>query len=140
MGMKQPQAPPAATLPRAGEANGASLSPIARAKAHFINRGVARFEVPEWADEQGRPLVVVAHPLNLTDKDHLTALGRRFGADSFELMAHIVILHARDEQGRHLFTLEDKPDMLARVDPDILSEIALRIVNGPTVAEVKKNC
>lgn len=134
MTRQPPKAAQVATMPRPG----ASSDAMARAKAHFASQAAISFKVPQWADDQGRPLVVTARPLNLMDKDHLAAVGRDVGAESFELMAHIVILHARDEQGRPLFTMADKPDLMARVDPDVLTDIAARIVNGPTVGEIKK--
>lgn len=119
--------------------DGGALRAIDQAKRHFSGRGVVRFEVPEWADDQGRPLVITAQPLTLKDKDHLAALGRRYGKESYELMAHILILHARDDQGRPLFDIGDKVALMNQVDPDVLGLAAMQIVAGPSVEDQKKN-
>lgn len=115
------------------------MSAIDRAKKHFSDLGAMRMEVPEWSDDQGRPLVVTASPLTLADKDHLAKVGETYGSQSYETMAHILILHARDVNGRPMFTLEHKQDLMRRVDPDVLSRIAVAIVEGTDPKALKKN-
>jgi hypothetical protein len=110
---------------------------IERATRHFSAREALRFEVPEWADDEGRPLVVTARRLNLMEQDRLERWKSRY--QGFELMAHILIRYARDENDRPLFSLDDLHALKHRVDPEVLSRVAYQITNPLDLDDVKKN-
>jgi hypothetical protein len=110
---------------------------IERATRHFSALPVVRIEVPEWADDEGRPLVVMAQRFNLRQQDRLEKMKNRY--KGFELMAHVLIRWAKDEQGAPLFTLEDKHALMESVDPEVLAGVAYRITNPVDPEELKKN-
>lgn len=115
----------------------APMRAIDRAMGHFSRRQAVRIEVDQWTDDQGRPLVVMATPLNLRQQDELDRMNRRY--KTFELMAHILIRFAKDEQCQPLFTLSDKHALMENVDPEVLADLAYRITNPVAVDDLKKN-
>jgi hypothetical protein len=96
------------------------MKAIERAKEHFNSRAPKQVTVEAWADAQGRPLVLWVNPLTVKDRDHLIRLQRKYGS-TMELLVHVLILHARDEKGEPVFTLEDKHDLMHNTDPDVLT-------------------
>lgn len=115
----------------------APLAAIERATRHFSALPVVRIEVKEWADDAGRPMVVVAERLNLRQQDQLDKMKRRY--KGFELMAHVLIRWAKDEQGAPLFTLEDLHALKNSVDPEVLAGLAYQLTNPPDPEDLKKN-
>jgi hypothetical protein len=113
------------------------LRAIERATRHFKRREVVRIEVPEWSDDEGRPLVVMAKRLNLMDQDQLDKWKKKYAG--FELMAHILVRWAKDGQGKPLFTLEDLHALKHSVDPEVLAGLAYQITNPPDPAVLKKS-
>lgn len=131
MGNRRPQPDQEAIQPSApGRA-------IERATRHFSARALVRIEVPEWADDEGRPLVVMATRLNLMDQDRLDKWKKQY--QGFELMAHIIVRWAKDEQGNPLFTLDDLHALKHGVDPEVLAGLAYQITNPPDAEALKKN-
>jgi hypothetical protein len=113
------------------------MEAIELAKKHFSTKQVREIKVPAWVDEQGRPLSVWVFPMTVKDRDHLIDLEKRLGV-GLELCVHVLILHARDEQGKPHFTLEHKHDLMHHADPDILVWIASQMFDGPSPADIKK--
>lgn len=119
------------------EAKAQGLSAIERATRHFKALPSVRIEVAQWADDEGRPLVITAERFNLHQQDQLDRMKRTY--KGFELMAHVLIRWAKDEQGAPLFTVEDKHHLTHGVDPEILAEVAYKITNPPDPEAIKKN-
>lgn len=113
------------------------LRAIDRATRHYKRREVVRIEVPEWADDEGRPMVVFTRRLNLMDQDDLDKMKRNY--KGFELMAHILVRWAKDELGKPLFTLEDLHALKHSVDPEVLAGLAYQITNPADPAVLKKS-
>lgn len=113
------------------------MSAIEQARAHFGRLAVRTIEVPEWADADGKPLVVYARPMTLHDKARLAAVAAQVG--DVEMMAHVLLMKAENAQGEKLFTLEDKHLLLKQVDPNVLGRVAVAITRSATVEEMEKN-
>ena len=116
-------------MPRAQKADAPvedGPSVLERAKAHFSAQDVKVIEVPEWG-EGDEPLRIYATPLTLAEKEKIF---RRTRDKQIEGLIHVLILKACNGQGEPLFNLADKLDLLNRVDPDVLSRVALEIMGG----------
>lgn len=113
------------------------MKAIDRATNHFSNRTPTEIVVPQWADDQGNPLSIYIQPLTVKQRENLIKIERRVG-QGLELLVQAVILHARDAQGEPLFTLEDKPALMNRVDPDVILMIGNRMFDQLDLESVKK--
>jgi len=54
------------------------------------------------------------------------------------LLADVVIMKAIDKDGEKIFSLEDKLPIMHKVDSDVLSKIAVAMVQTPSPEELKK--
>ena len=55
------------------------------------------------------------------------------------ILADIVVMKSLDKDGKKIFKLEDKMDLLTKVDSDVLSRIATAMIQVVSPDEVKKN-
>ena len=112
------------------------MNVLERAKAHFDAQGVTRIEVPEWPDEKGNPTVVYSQPFTLGDRKKLIKFAQE---DDLEFIVRMVIMKCEDESGEKVFDLSDKPTLMNKVDPEIISRIAAQIVASPSQEEQAGN-
>ena len=110
---------------------------IDRAKSHFESLGVQHIEVPEWKDEAGNTSVIYWNPITLSEKNKLFRKSENLSDVS--ILADIVVMKALDKDGKKIFKLEDKMDLMTKVDSDVLSRIATAMIQVATPEEVKKN-
>jgi len=113
------------------------MSILDRAKSHFENIGVQSIEVPEWQDEDGKPTVLFWNPINLYEKNKL--FKKSDNMTDVSILADIVVMKSLDKDGKKIFKLEDKMDLLTKVDSDVLSRIATAMIQVVSPDEVKKN-
>jgi hypothetical protein len=113
------------------------MSILDRAKSHFENIGVQSIEVPEWKDEDGKPTVLFWNPINLYEKNKL--FKKSDNMTDVSILADIVVMKSLDKDGKKIFKLEDKMDLLTKVDSDVLSRIATAMIQVVPPDEVKKN-
>ena len=113
------------------------MSILDRAKSHFENIGVQSIEVPEWKDEDGKPTVLFWNPINLSEKNKL--FKKSDNMTDVSILADIVVMKSLDKDGKKIFKLEDKMDLLTKVDSDVLSRIATAMIQVISPDEVKKN-
>ena len=113
------------------------MSILDRAKSHFENIGVQSIEVPEWQDEDGKPTVLFWNPINLYEKNKL--FKKSDNMTDVSILADIVVMKSLDKDGKKIFKLEDKMDLLTKVDSDVLSRIATAMIQVISPDEVKKN-
>ncbi len=113
------------------------MSILDRAKSHFENIGVQSIEVPEWEDEDGKPTVLFWNPINLYEKNKL--FKKSDNMTDVSILADIVVMKSLDKDGKKIFKLEDKMDLLTKVDSDVLSRIATAMIQVVSPDEVKKN-
>ena len=55
------------------------------------------------------------------------------------ILADIVVMKALDKDGKKIFKLEDKMELMTKVDSDVLSRVATAMVRVISPEEVKKN-
>jgi|TARA_Y100000114_G_scaffold108172_1_gene101556 hypothetical protein len=113
------------------------MSVIDRAKTHFENIGIQSVEVPEWKDDDGKPTIIYWQPINLFEKNKL--FKKSDNMNDVSILADIVVMKSLDKDGKKLFKLDDKMDLMTKVDSDVLSRIATRMVQVISPDEVKKN-
>lgn len=107
-----------------------------RAKAHFDKQEVKRIEVQEWADEDGNPAVIYSEPFTLADKKTLIKFAKE---DDLEFIVRLLIMKCRDEDGKKIFDLSDKPTLMNKVDPSIVVRIANQITEVTSPEEISGN-
>ena len=110
---------------------------IDSAKSHFESLGVQHIEVEEWKDEAGKPSVIYWNPMNLSEKNKLFKKSENLSDVS--ILADIVVMKSLDKDGKKIFKLDDKMDLMTKVDSDVLSRIATAMIQVATPEEVKKN-
>jgi hypothetical protein len=113
------------------------MKAIDRATAHFAKQTPAEITVPQWTDDAGAPLTIFVNPLTVKDRDKLSRLEERIGS-GLELVVMGMIWHCRDDMGEHLFTLADKPDLMNRVDPEVVLSIGSAIFKHLDPEVIKK--
>ena len=113
------------------------MKPIESVKAHFALYKRRRVEVPQWAQEDGTPLVLYSDPMTLADKQKVRGYLEEHG-DVIGLV-HLLILKARTEDGKPVFTLDDKHALVHKADPDVIARIAREITRPPRIEELEKN-
>ena len=109
---------------------------IDRAKSHFENLGVQSIEVPEWEDDKGQATVIYWNPITLAEKKKL--FNKTENLNDAGLLADVVIMKAIDQDGNKIFSLEDKLAIMHKVDSDVLSRLAVAMVQTPSPEELKK--
>lgn len=112
------------------------MKPIDRAKNHFESKDIKVIEVPEWADEDNKPLKIFAKPLTLAETSKLYKMSKE---DDLTMMAYVLIYKALDENGDKMFELSDKMSLLNGVDREVLVRIATEIMDSPSVEDQRKN-
>ena len=113
------------------------MSIIDRAKTHFESIGVQSIEVPEWKDEDGKPSVIYWNPIYLFEKNKL--FKKSESLSDVSILADIVVMKSLDKDGKKIFKLDDKMDLMTKVDSDVLSRVATAMVKVISPEEVKKN-
>lgn len=116
-----------------------SIKAIERAKAHFKNLvdEPKQIRVPEW-DDEGEEFTVYCTPLTLQERVRLN----KHGSSPIEMTAELLILKAKDKEGKALFSKEDKPDLMRSVDADVIARVAKQIIGSSDeelVEEAEKN-
>ena len=113
------------------------MSVIDIAKSHFDNIGVQSMEVFEWKDENGKPVTLYWNPITLLEKNRL--LKKSDNLNDIAILADVLVMKALDKDGKKIFKLDDKMDLMTKVDSDVLSRIATAMVQVISPEEVKKN-
>lgn len=111
---------------------------LKNAKEHFneISGTLRKIEVPEWGDESG-PAVIYAKPLNMAQKSEIFALSN---ADKLGESLFLKIYHmARNEDGSRIFKRTDSSTFLIDIDPDIVSNVAIRLDSELSEEDIRKN-
>ena len=112
------------------------MSVIDIAKSHFDNIGVQSMEVFEWKDENGKPVTLYWNPITLLEKNRL--LKKSDTLNDIAILADVLVMKALDKDGKKVFKLEDKQTLMNSADPNILQRIAQKMVEVPSIDELKK--
>ena len=106
------------------------------AKSHFESLGVQSIIVEEWKDEQEKPIKIYWDPITLAEKKKL--FQKSDNLNDVSILADIIVMKAKDKDGKKMFSLEDKLALMHKVDSDVLSKIAVAMVQTPQPDELKK--
>ena len=112
------------------------MSVIDIAKSHFDNIGVQSMEVSEWKDESGKAVTLYWNPITLLEKNRL--LKKSDTLNDIAILADVLVMKALDKDGKKVFKLEDKQTLMNSADPNILQRIAQKMVEVPSIDELKK--
>ena len=112
------------------------MSVIDIAKSHFDNIGVQSMEVFEWKDENDKPVTLYWNPITLLEKNRL--LKKSDTLNDIAILADVLVMKALDKDGKKVFKLEDKQTLMNSADPNILQRIAQKMVEVPSIDELKK--
>ena len=112
------------------------MSVIDIAKSHFDNIGVQSMEVSEWKDENAKPVILYWNPITLLEKNRL--LKKSDTLNDIAILADVIVMKALDKDGKKVFKLEDKQTLMNSADPNILQRIAQKMVEVPSIDELKK--
>ena len=112
------------------------MSVIDRVKSHFETLQTLIIEVPEWKDEDGKPVVLYWNPITLSEKNKL--LKKSDTLNDVSLLADVLLMKALDKDGNKVFKAEDKLALMHKTDPDVLTRVATIMVQAPSVDELKK--
>ena len=104
-------------------------------KDHFNDYQTRKIVVPEWKDENKKPLEIFVEPITLEQKKKILAKTR---IDEVEALAYALIWLAKDKDGNNHFTLEDKFTLMKKADPDVVARVAGDCMTVPTYEEAKK--
>jgi hypothetical protein len=99
-------------------------------REHFNSLGNKRIEVPEWK------LVIYASPMTLSEKNRVY---KKSVASDMDLLVDILIMKATDENGKKLFTIDNRLTLLNKADSNVVSRVANEIVSSeaPSLDELK---
>jgi hypothetical protein len=95
---------------------------IDRVRAHFDSIAPKTIIVPEWAD-----LEIHASPVTIAERGRIYAGDTK---DEHELVCRILLVKAKDKDGKPLFTIADMPALLHHADPGVLVRVASEIMGG----------
>lgn len=107
---------------------------IDSALAHMRDLGTPSIEVPEWKID-GKPLKIFWKPMTLAERETIF----RGGELKLTGYAEVLVKKALDENGEHLFTLEDAPKLRNAVESGVVQRIALAILQAATIEDLEKN-
>lgn len=105
-------------------------SAIDRVRAHFDAIGTRKIEVPEWE------LTVYATPATIEERRRIY---KNDEENSFAVCVEILLVKAKDADGKPLFQLEDKAALLRHADSSVIVRVASAIMasDAPDAAELK---
>jgi hypothetical protein len=104
---------------------------LAAATAHFHSLGMPSTTIPEWTVD-GKPVKVFWKPLTCDDQEQIRRQGD--GTD-----IHVFMMKALDEKGERMFTLDDKRSLQIMVAPQIITRVAMKMMELPKVEDLEKN-
>lgn len=108
---------------------------IEAAVAHFEAQGTKSMAVPEWGGLQ-----VYWKPLTLFEKRRIFPPGRQ---PEQTVSADVLIHKAMDQEGKPLFTLADREQLMRQVDQYVIDKIASKILAGASdrdaIEQAEKN-
>lgn len=102
------------------------MSVLDNAIAHFESFEVKQIDVPEW------DCIIYSTPFTLAEKKKMIKFARD---DDIEFLARALILKARDAAGEPLFDLSDKPELMHKVDPTVVTRVVGEISAAPSVED-----
>mgnify|MGYP003627800458 CR=1 FL=1 len=101
------------------------MSVINRATAHYAAQERLIISVPEWGDES-EPLMVHVFPMTMAEVNLMQKIASK-KASNIEQAANIIVVKAKDESGKRIFSVNDRDKLMQEVDYRVVSRIAEKI-------------
>lgn len=101
------------------------MSVINRATAHYAKQERLIIAVPEWG-EGDIPLEIHVFPMTMAEVNMMQKIASK-KASNLEQAANIIVVKAKDKEGKRLFSLQDRDKLMQEADYRIVSRIAERI-------------
>ena len=98
---------------------------IDRATAHYAAQERLIISVPEWGDETGA-LMVHVFPMTMAEVNMMQKIASK-KASNIEQAANIIVVKAKDESGKRLFSINDRDKLMQEADYRVVSRIAEKI-------------
>lgn len=106
------------------------MSILDNAKAHFDKLETRTIEVPEW------DTVIYTTPFTMGEKKSLWKYAK---GDDFEFMVRTLILKALDKDGKKLFDISNKIELMNNVSPDVITRVVSEISISQSVEDMEGN-
>ena len=100
------------------------------AKAHFDKLETKAIEVPEW------DTIIYSTPFTMGQKKTLWKFAKD---DDFEFMVRTLILKALDKDGKKLFDISNKLELMNNASPDVITRIVGEISVSQTIDDMEGN-
>jgi len=101
------------------------MSVINRATAHYAAQERLVISVPEWGDDNG-PLEMHVLPMTMSEVNMMGKIASK-KASNIEQAANIIVVKAKDKDGKRLFTITDRDKLMQEADYRVVSRIAEKI-------------
>jgi hypothetical protein len=101
------------------------MSVINRATAHYAAQERLVISVPEWGDDKG-PLEMHVLPMTMSEVNMMGKIASK-KASNIEQAANIIVVKAKDKDGKRLFTITDRDKLMQEADYRVVSRIAEKI-------------
>lgn len=101
------------------------MSVIDRATAHYAKQERLIIAVPEWGDGDV-PLEIHVFPMTMAEVNMMQKIASK-KASNIEQAANIIVVKAKDKDGKRLFTITDRDKLMQHADYRVVSRIAERI-------------
>src|SRR5690606_17369688 len=93
--------------------------------AHYAAQERLIISVPEWGDESG-PLMVHVFPMTMAEVNLMQKIASK-KASNIEQAANIIVVKAKDESGKRIFSINDRDKLMQEADYRVVSRIAEKI-------------
>ena len=101
------------------------MSVINRATAHYSAQERLIISVPEWG-EPDNPLEIHVLPMTMSEVNMMSKIASK-KASNIEQAANIIVVKAKDKDGKRIFKLTDRDRLLQDCDYRVVSRIAEKI-------------
>jgi hypothetical protein len=98
--------------------------------SHFDKIEIKVIEVPEWDS------IIYSTPFTMGEKKTLWKFAKD---DDFEFMVRTLILKALDKDGKKLFDISDKINLMNKVSPPVIERIVGEISLSQTIEDMEGN-
>ena len=108
------------------------MSVLNKAKEHFkeiANQGQAHLEVPEW----GTTVYWNISGLNFAQQSKVIEL--QANGKSAEALVEMMIMRAMDADGKRMFKLAEKTEIMREVDPNMILKVVTAMGDSDTEAD-----
>lgn len=101
------------------------MSVINRVTEHYAKQERLIIAVPEWG-EGDKPLEIHVLPMTMAEVNLMQKIASK-KASNLEQAANIIVVKAKDKDGKRLFTVTDRDKLMQEADYRVVSRIAEKI-------------